>query len=664
MFLSRVIKFILRFSLPIGFAFIIIMMTSTSFFTLLGMEKTSKTIIESSDAQNYHEDLLKTMYSVIYERALVVSEMLITDDPFINDELFLKLNELSTQFVVARTNFKNHEKLDPKMQKIFNAQGDIIKFNSAQTLLVYEEVRKGNIDRAKELYLNVTLPRQKINLDIIEQMVDLQFWLEQDKMALAEESLVKNRTIIFSLNGIILLASIFISFFLIHKQYKNNRKLQIEATTDALTGLPNRIKLIADMDRLIQQGPKHTFAVLFFDIDFFKSINDNYGHSVGDLILQNFAIRVKEQIQSNDILSRFGGDEFVLLLNSIKSEDDARDFVTKLSTHLNTSFKYKDEEIFITASIGVSLYSNTCDCVGDYITSKSLLKQSDIAMYAAKESGRNCFRFFSKEHSEKLASDYAISHSLNTLLKDGEFADELSLVYQPLVKINDNKITECEALIRWKTPDGKEVSPCDFIPLAEKSYLIEKINHFVIDAACKQQFEWQQNGATDMRININLSGNRLVFRSTLQHFEENMRKYSLQAIHFGIELTERTLFEISDETISTLDVLRKQGMKISIDDFGTEYSSLSYLKKLPITTLKIDKSFISGLPDDKDDQALVKSIIIIAHSLSLDVVAEGVETIEQLEFLQNNSCNIAQGYYFHKPLNSKLIPKLKLDLAA
>lgn len=658
MYFTKTLKALLKFSLPIGFALIIIMMTSTSFFTLSEMEKKAKIILKSHATQNYHDGLLKTMYRVVYERTLIIGEMLNTDDPFINDELFLKLNELSTEFVIARAKFESQD-LNSKMQNLLDTQGHIININGSQLLDVYESIYNDNVDRAKKLFIDVTLPSQKINLDIIDQMIELQYWLEHEKMTLAEEGLVRNRSTIITLKSTILFVSILISLFLLLKQYNDRRKLKREATTDILTGLPNRSRLIKNMDELIKKNPTHTFAVLFFDIDYFKSINDNYGHSVGDFVIQQFAKRIKSQIQKNDVLSRFGGDEFVLLLRSIKSEEQAREFVARLSPSLNTSFKLKDKEIFITASIGVSLYKKSCDSYDGCITSKLLLKQSDIAMYSAKKLGRNCFRFFSKEDSDKIANEYAISHSLHKLLNDNAPINELSLVYQPLVKINDKKVSECEALIRWKTSGGKDISPDEFIPLAEKSYLIEKINHFVIDAACKQQAEWQR-GAANIRININLSGNRRVFKSTLELFEERMNQYSLHPSHFGIELTERTLFDISDETIKKLDFLRRQGMKISIDDFGTEYSSLSYLKKLPITTLKIDKSFIAGLADDKDDQALVKSIISISHSLQLDVVAEGVETIEQLNFLKNNGCNTAQGYYFHKPLNSQLIPKLKL----
>ena len=659
MFLKKIIKATLKFSLPIGFAFVIMMMATTSFFSLLDIQNTAKTIVKPSETQNYYNELLKTMYSSVYEKSLIIADMINTDDAFKNDELFLRLNELTTEYTVARARFESQD-LDPKLQTILDRQGQLTSNNIPQILNVYEAIQNDHLDKAKKLFTDITLPSQKMNLQLINQMVDLQFSLEQNRMAIADKRLIQNRTTIVFVNISIVLLSILISIFLLYKQHNDNRKLRTKATMDVLTGLPNRERLIKSMDEYIKQQPTHTFAVLFFDIDFFKNINDNYGHSVGDLVIQKFANRIISQTYKNDILSRFGGDEFVLFLRSIKTEEQAEKFVEILSSSLNTSFKIKNDEIFITASIGVSLYNKSGNNSGDGIASKSLLKQADIAMYTAKESGRNCFRFFSKKDSDKIANDYAISHALHTLLKDEKAIKELSLVYQPLVNIHNPDIAECEALIRWKTRDGKRISPDDFIPLAEKSNLIEKINHFVVETVCKQQSNWCKQGLCDIRININLSGNRLVFNSTLKHLETCMDQYFLYPRHFGIELTERTLFEISDETIKQLDFLRRQGMKISIDDFGTEYSSLSYLKKLPITTLKIDKSFIAGLANDKDDQALVKSIIGMGHSLQLNVVAEGVETSEQLDILTALSCTSIQGYYFHRPLAPSQVATLQL----
>ena len=233
-------------------------------------------------------------------------------------------------------------------------------------------------------------------------------------------------------------------------------------------------------------------------------------------------------------------------------------------------------------------------------------------------------------------------------------------MYQPLTNISDGRITECEALIRWKGIDGEVISPDVFIPLAEKTNLIEKINLLVVDEACKQQKEWQDLGVNNVRININLCGNKLIFNNLLARFKHNLERLNLPPDLFGIELTERTLNEISDKTMRQLAEIRKKGVKISIDDFGTGYSSLSYLKKLPITTLKIDKEFIKGLPEDKDDQAFVRAIITLGHSLDLDIVAEGVETLEQFEFLKEHACNTVQGFYFHRPLDSDQIPNLQL----
>jgi predicted signal transduction protein with EAL and GGDEF domain len=374
---------------------------------------------------------------------------------------------------------------------------------------------------------------------------------------------------------------------------------------------------------------------------------------VGDKTLKKFSSILQENITSEDILARFGGDEFVLLLTHITSKKEAFDFIQNLSKTLEMSINIDNHEIFISASIGASLYPN------DAKTTKALLKNADIAMYSAKQSGRNCFKCFSQEVSQTMDREHSITHALHTILKNNNKNGELFLKYQPLYNIKDGNIAEFEALIRWENSEGRNILPDEFIPLAEKSNLIEKINLFVINEACKQQSEWQKTKMNNIRININLSGNKIIFEKLLEQFNKNILEMSLSPSLFGIELTERTLNQISDETIQELDKIRKRGMKISIDDFGTDYSSLIYLKKLPITTLKIDKAFICDLTNNSEDKALVKTIIDLGHSLNLDVVAEGVETAEQLKFLKDHACNIAQGYYFNKPLNTEQVFQLK-----
>lgn len=455
----------------------------------------------------------------------------------------------------------------------------------------------------------------------------------------------------FDLSSVIL--SIFFTLYILKRQKENDKQVALIANTDSLTNLPNRDRFIEILDEHIKRDPDSICATVFFDIDYFKTINDNYGHEMGDIILQQFADKVSASIKGIDVLSRFGSDEFVLLLRSSNTLEQIASFIHELSANLDTSFTVGSDQVFLTSSIGVAHYSK------DATTARALLKNADIAMYHSKRSGRNCYQFYSKETNNKIERDHTISHTLHTILKDRNKNKELYLLYQPLMNIAEGHITECEALIRWKDSDGHVIMPDEFIPLAEKSNLIEKVNLFVVNEACLQQEQWQQQNIKDVRININLSGNKLIFKKLLKQFKRNLRSMNLAPSLFGIELTERTLNEISQETIYELEQMRELGMKIAIDDFGTDYSSLLSLKNLPITTLKIDKGFIAGLPDNKDDYALVQTIINLGHSLNLDIVAEGVETFEQLKFLKEHSCTIAQGYYFHRPLDSKQISKLK-----
>ncbi len=519
---------------------------------------------------------------------------------------------------------------------------------------VYNLLIEGKKETATALLTQQTLPRQKAVLDLIKDMADYQHNIESEANLVSKDdnNKVLSSVIIFDIASIII--SIFLTIYILRRQKLHDKELAFLATTDILTELPNRSKLISSIDDHIKVKPIDPFAVIFFDIDYFKSINDNYGHEVGDEILKEFANKITWFIKPQDILSRFGGDEFVLLLRSIKTEEEAITLVTKLSEELDTSITINENEIFMSASIGVSLYPQ------DGGNAKKLLTDADIAMYSAKQMGRNCFQFFSKETSDRLEKEHAVCHALHSVLKNDNRDNQLCLQYQPLLNIKTGDTTECEALLRWKNHEGVNIPADEFIPLAEKTNLIEKLNLFVIDEACKQQSLWQTTKTTDIRININLSGNKIIFTKLLDRFIQNVEFYELDPKLFGIELTERTIHEVSKETIKDLEKMRKKGVKISIDDFGTGYSSLSHLKKLPITTLKIDKEFITGLPEDKADHALVKAIITLGHSLNLDVVAEGVETFEQFEFLKKYSCDIAQGYYYHRPLPGNKISHLEL----
>lgn len=637
--------------LSVGFILIIALMIVTNIFTVSQMKSGNRLMNNTLEQQQHNHELLETMYMASVKRSYLFYKMMIADDVFEVDELYMELNELASIFTHAREHFQELEH-QPELMRLFSEQTKLIRLNVPLQLKAVEHLMQEEKEQALKLLSEEILPRQDAILQLSDKMGAFQNNLAQQ--AFRSNKLANSKvfaiTILFAISSIIL--SILLSFYIVNKQRQNEHKLAYMASTDVLTELPNRANFIKSIEESIKNKPASRFAIIFFDIDYFKSINDNYGHEVGDEILRQFSSLILGSIKEVDVLSRFGGDEFVLLLRSIRSASEANEFINKLSSKLDTSFVINGKEVFISSSIGASIYPLQGR------DAKTLLKHSDMAMYCAKESGRNCVQFFSNKISEKMNKDHALSHALHTVIKNNNLHNELVLNYQPQLDIDNGGFTECEALLGWTNKEGEVIPADEFIPLAERSNLIEKINIFVINSACHQQMEWQKSNFKNMRININLSGNKSIFEKLLRQFQFNLKEMKLSPSLFGIELTERTLNEISSSTIKELEEMRSLGVKISIDDFGKDYSSLSYLKKLPITTLKIDKEFISGLPDDKDDQALVKTIITLGHALDLDVVAEGVETREQFEFLKKHSCNSAQGYYFHHPLNCKEISQL------
>ncbi len=624
-----------------------------SFISVFMVTKASKVVITSIASYNESQKFLAIMSNATNKRTLLLNQILHTSDPFIRDEYFMEINSLATHFSLARAKFKSFD-LDRRSQGLLDRQGELAKTSVKELVSIYELAQSDDLGEAIDLYLYSLLPRQKDIISVLSELSLYQFDLAENELATIKKNRTRVIQTIVGVSGLTFLLTLLLALSVTKKSKKNRLKLERQARTDSLTDLPNRKQFIKIVESQMTENVDTVFAIIFLDIDYFKSINDNYGHDVGDEVLKKFTSIIQANIRPMDTLARFGGDEFVLLLSHINCREDAHNFLKKLSGVLETSITINDNEIFISASIGGNLYP------WDASNAKQLLKNADIAMYSAKQAGRNCFKCFSKTVSDAMAKEHSITHALHTIIKNKNKKGELFLKYQPLHNIKNGDIREYEALIRWRNTEGVDITPDEFIPLAEKSNLIEKINLFVIDEVCKQQSKWQAMYIKPMRVNINLSGNRIIFEKLLERFYKNINDLNLSPSSFGIELTERTLNQISNETIQALDVARKQGMKISIDDFGTDYSSLIYLKKLPVTTLKIDKVFIDDLSKNSEDEALVKTIIDLGHSLHLDVVAEGVETIEQVNVLKKHACNIAQGYYFNKPLSSEQVTRLQL----
>jgi diguanylate cyclase (GGDEF)-like protein/PAS domain S-box-containing protein len=420
------------------------------------------------------------------------------------------------------------------------------------------------------------------------------------------------------------------------------QRISYMASHDSLTGLPNRTLL---QDR-IQQNLVHNrrrklqAAVLFIDLDNFKIINDTLGHDAGDSLLQEAARRLTADVRSEDTVARQGGDEFIILLSSISNPQDAAVIAQKLLDSLMRPFKINGKELHVSASIGIAIFPDDGD------TMETLLKNSDIAMYHAKESGRNNFQFFSARMNELAAEKQALSSDLHHAVE----RSELFLVYQPVVDMSEETITGMEVLLRWRHPLNGMISPDKFIPLAEESGVILQIGEWVIRSACQQITDWQKQGYEVPRLAINLSAKQFRQKSLADNIALILRESGIDARYIGFEITESMLVQNIDEVVEMLLKLSNMGLEISIDDFGTGYSSLSYLKRFTINKLKIDKSFVDDIATNPDDAAIVQAIIAMAHGLQMKVVTEGVETREQLDFLRLHGSDQYQGYLFSKPL--------------
>lgn len=424
---------------------------------------------------------------------------------------------------------------------------------------------------------------------------------------------------------------------------ESEQRLQFLATHDALTRLPNRMLLQERIDHALRlaQRNKTQLAVLFIDLDRFKVINDTLGHDAGDQLLLQASHRLVNCLRESDTIARQGGDEFVVLLEEFSEDVQYLAGVArKVMDVLMQPFTLMGQEVFISASIGISIYPQ------DGRDMSTLLKNADIAMYRAKEQGKNTYHFYASDCNVHSFERLALENSLRKALE----RNELTLHYQPKVDLATGNIVGAEALVRWRHPELGMVPPAKFIPLAEETGLIVVIGEWVLREACMQNRAWQDAGLPLITMGVNLSGGQ--FRDdNLRHVIASALAYSgMQPIYLELEITESMIMQNPERAISVLQGFREMGMHTSIDDFGTGYSSLGYLKRFPLDALKIDRSFVRDVPGDQDDVAITKAIIGLAHSLGLKVVAEGVETEAQLDFLRRQRCEQIQGFIYSKPL--------------
>lgn len=445
-----------------------------------------------------------------------------------------------------------------------------------------------------------------------------------------------------------------------HKQ--SEQQIKQMAYYDHLTNLPNRVLFQERLRQGISLAHRYerTSVVLFLDLDNFKRINDTLGHRVGDMLLQGVAERLRDSVRKSDAITRtrsddpdatiarIGGDEFILLLTEINQPEDAARVAQRIIEGLNRPFVLDGNEVVVTASIGIALFPD------DGEDMDTLLKNADIAMYHAKEQGRNGYQFYRNSMNAAALEKLKLENDLRRALVRNEF----TLFFQPEIDVQDGSLEGLEALIRWNHPERGLVGPLEFIPVAEDSGLILPIGEWVLRAACRQNREWQDAGLPAVPVSVNLSGHQFRQKNFVDVVRGALMESRLEPQHLILEITESVLMKDTAASMETLEELRAMGVRLAVDDFGTGYSSLSYLKRFPIHSLKIDRSFIKEVAVNADDAAIVTAIIVMGHSLKLAVVAEGVEKKEHADILRTQGCDHMQGYFISKPMPAADVPAL------
>lgn len=432
------------------------------------------------------------------------------------------------------------------------------------------------------------------------------------------------------------------------------KKIQDEVTFlayhDALTGLPNRLLLTDRLKQGILRANRQEtlISIMFIDLDGFKIINDTLGHDQGDQLLKQFAERLSDIVRKNDTVCRIGGDEFILYINGYNAEDDLDIIASKIMDNFKKPFSLKGQEYFITGSMGISQYPIDGDDVD------TLIKNADMAMYKAKGLGKNQYQKCSHDLKYSALETMSFTNSLYRAIE----RNEMMLYYQPQVNGLTGEIIGVEALLRWNHPEHGFVPPSKFIPLAEKTRLILPIGYWVLETACAQCKAWQEKGFKTIRMAVNFSVYQLDNPDIVQQIKDALKHASLPAQYLEIEITESTIMDHNGRIKQTLENIKNIGVSLSIDDFGKEYSSLNRLKELPIDRVKIDMSFVQGIGMSDKDETITKAIILLASNLGLQTIAEGVETKNQMEFLNQRMCNELQGYYLHKPMPASEMEKL------
>jgi len=509
----------------------------------------------------------------------------------------------------------------------------------------------------------ISLSRGGAAIDRTYQLIDRLSETENQRLAERTEQLRQNTNlslVTFYVAAGFNLALLCFVYYLAYREIKERRQaedlLRHTATHDPLTALPNRTLLSERLTRHLsaRRGQDERLAVLSIDLDRFKNINDTLGHDAGDRLLQGVARRLSGCVRRGDTVSRQGGDEFVVVIEQFASTRDVVSIAEKILAEVAKPLYLNGKEFHITASIGVSTYPD------DGRDLQTLLKNADVAMYRAKEQGKNNYKFYAKQMNLHSVQQLAMESDLRRAMERGE----LTLFYQPKFETRTGRLTGMEALLRWQHPEIGLISPSQCIPLAEETGLILSIGEWVLKTACAQNRRWQEQGLPRLRIAVNLSARQFADTTLVRRVERVLRETGLDPCYLELEITESMVMVDPERAVRTMHDLKTMQISLAIDDFGSGYSSLAYLKRFPIDSLKVDRSFIQDLPDDPDSAAITQTIIAMAHNLRLKVIGEGVENDRQATYLREQHCDEVQGFRFGAPVPAAQFTELLRDRQA
>jgi diguanylate cyclase (GGDEF)-like protein/PAS domain S-box-containing protein len=609
---------------------------------------------------------INSNHSIIYTLDIIVAIFVVFFIYTILNKKDQNAVNLEKEIEQHKETFEELEKSKIKLQNIFDSIDVAIWSHNLVTnkLLVTSGIEKLYGYPLQAFYDDVDLWKKVVHPDDQDIIKERSLRLEKGEIAASEYRIIRpngeirwihDRGIPFINDNkeLVDFNSILID---ITERKRAEKTIEHMAYYDELTGLPNRNGFMETLKQKMGKADfsKGKFALLFLDLDRFNVLNDTLGHSFGDLLLQKVAHLLKISVEGKGKVFRRGGDEFLILLD-YEVQNEVRVFAEEIIQAFGKPFLLSGQEVFTTPSIGISLYpENGSD-------SDTLLKRADSALYLAKEKGRNSYQYFTVHRDGKMERKLNLEHGLRKALQN----NELFLVYQPQVQFQSGKITGVETLLRWNKEDEGIVSPAEFIPIAEETGMILPIGEWVLKNACLQAADWHFKGYKDLLLSVNISVRQLLNSAFIDQVEQILAETGFPPSSLELEITESTTMESMDETLPVLHTLRSKGIRISIDDFGTGYSSLTYLRKLPVDTLKIDKMFIDDILNDIKGGAIVKTIIDMGHNLNFHVIAEGIESLEQVEFLLGYGCSFGQGYYYYKPLKpEQLEESLNQNLVA